>query len=418
MARTLARQVVRNATVFDSVAGQMRPNSTLVIEGERLALVTQEPVAVDDTAAVIDAGGRAVLPGLIDAHVHVVAASHDLVGLALQPPSLVAAESGQIMRSMLHRGFTTVRDAAGADYGLQEAQQRGLFEGPRLFIAGAPISQTGGHADMRPKGVKSREMFCSCAGLGLVGAIADGVGEVRRAVREQVRSGANHIKIMAGGGISSPTDPLEGTQFSMEELRAAVEEAEAANLYALAHAYSPRAVTRAVQAGVRSIEHGNLIDEATARVMREHGTYLVPTLSTYAALAAEGERLGWSAAMLDKLEMVKGRGLEAVRIARSEGVPVVFGTDLLGHMHGLQSGEFDLRTAAMPPLEALQSATIVPARLMRQEGQIGQLVAGAWADLLIVDGDPIQSLAMLTQPEQGIRLLMQGGRVVRSSLPH
>jgi len=409
------RTVVRNANVFDSVAGAMRPGSTLVIEGDRFVAVTQEPLQVDD-AQVIDAGGRAVLPGLIDAHVHVVAASHDLVSLALQPPSLVTAESGKIMREMLHRGFTTVRDAAGADYGLQEAVERGLFDGPRLFIAGAPISQTGGHADMRPKGVKSREMFCSCAGLGLIGAIADGVGEVRRAVREQVRSGANHIKIMAGGGISSPSDPLEGTQFSLEELRAAVEEAEAANLYALAHAYSPRAVTRAVQAGVRSIEHGNLIDEATARVMKTHGAYLVPTLSTYTALAEEGTHLGWSAGMLDKLQMVKDRGLDAVRIARAEGVPVVFGTDLLGHMHGRQSGEFDLRSAAMPPAEALQSATITAARLMRQEGRIGQLVAGAFADLLIVEGDPMSSLAMLAAPDSGMPFVMKGGRVYRNRL--
>lgn len=411
----MARTVVRNASVFDSVAAAMRPGSTIVIEDDRFVAVTQEPLQVDD-ATVIDAAGRAVLPGLIDAHVHVVAASHDLVGQALLPPSLITAESGKIMREMLDRGFTTVRDAAGADHGLQEAVARGLFDGPRLFIAGAPISQTGGHADMRPKGVTSREMFCSCAGLGLIGAIADGVGEVRRAVREQVRQGANQIKIMAGGGISSPSDPLEGTQFSLEELRAAVEEAEAANLYALAHAYSPRAVTRAVQAGVRSIEHGNLIDEATARIMKTHGAYLVPTLSTYTALADEGVRLGWSAAMLDKLQRVKDRGLDAVRLARAEGVPVVFGTDLLGHMHGRQSGEFDLRTAAMPPAEALQSATITAARLMRQEGQIGQIVAGAWADLLIVDGDPMAGLSMLTAPATGIRLLMQAGRVRRSSL--
>ena len=410
------RRVVRNANVFDSVTGALRPGSTIVIEGERIASVTQTPILVDD-AEVIDAAGAVVLPGLIDAHVHVVAASHDLVGLALQPPSLVAAESGRIMHALLHGGVATVRDAAGADFGLQEAVQRGLFEGPRLFIAGAPISQTGGHADMRPKGVKSREMFCSCAGLGLVGAIADGVGEVRRAVREQVRSGANHIKIMAGGGISSPTDPIDGTQFSVDELRAAVEEAEAANLYALAHAYSPRAVTRAVQAGVRSIEHGNLIDEATARVMKQHGAYLVPTLSTYAALADEGVRLGWSAAMLDKLKVVQDRGIEAVRLARAEGVPVVFGTDLLGHMHHRQPGEFDLRLQAMRPVEALQSATIVAARLMRQEGHIGQLVAGAFADLLVVDGDPTKSLEMLAKPDDGIRVLMQGGRVVLDRRP-
>ncbi len=405
------RLAIRNARLFDSERARFIDHATVVVEDDRIAAVTQESLAVDD-AAVIDAGGRALLPGLIDAHVHVVAASHDLVGLALQPPSLVGAEAGRIMRGMLRRGFTTVRDAAGADFGLQEAQARGLYEGPRLFIAGAPISQTGGHADMRPKGVRSREMFCSCAGLGLVGAIADGVGEVRRAVREQVRNGANQIKIMAGGGISSPTDPLEGTQFSIEELRAAVEEAEAANLYAMAHAYSPRAVTRAVQAGVRSIEHGNLIDEATAREMRRHGAFLVPTLSTYAALAAEGERLGWSPAMLEKLALVQDRGLAAVAIARAEGVPVVFGTDLLGHMHEQQNGEFALRERVMPPLEALQSATWTAAQLMRQEGRLGQVVAGAWADLLLVDGDPAQGLAMLADPDRGIRLLMQGGRLV------
>ena len=410
------RQVIRNANVFDSASGRLCPDSQIVIEGGRIAGVTSEPVQVDD-ARVIDAGGRAVLPGLIDAHVHVVAASHDLMNLALQPASLVSAQSSHILRDMLMRGFTTVRDAGGADFGLQEAVERGLFEGPRLFIAGSPISQTGGHADMRPKGVRSREMFCACAGLGLVGAIADGVGEVRRAVREQVRNGANQIKIMAGGGVSSPTDPIDGTQFSLDELRAACEEADAANLYTMAHAYSPRAVTRAVQAGVRSIEHGNLIDEATARVMKEHGAYLVPTLSTYVALADEGQRLGWSPAMLDKLRVVHARGIEAVKIARAEGVPVVFGTDLLGHMHGRQSGEFDLRLPAMTAVEALQSATVLAARLMRQEGQIGQLVAGAWADLLVVEGDPTRSLAMLAEPATGIRLLMQGGRIVRNSLP-
>ena len=409
------RQVVVNARLFDTASGTLRPHTTIVIEGERISAVTQEPLQVDG-AERIDAAGRVVLPGLIDAHVHVVAASHDLVGLARQPASLVGAQASQILREMLQRGFTTVRDAAGADFGLQEAVARGLYEGPRLFIAGHPISQTGGHADMRPKGVGGQGMFCSCAGLGLVGAIADGVGEVRRAVREQVRNGANHIKIMAGGGVSSPTDPIDGTQFSVEELRAAVEEAEAANLYALAHAYSPRAVTRAVQAGVRSIEHGNLIDEATARIMKTHGTYLVPTLSTYAALADEGQRLGWSQAMLDKLQSVQSRGLHAVKLARAEGVPVVFGTDLLGHMHARQSGEFMLRAAALSPVEVLQSATITAARLMGQEGSIGQIVAGAWADLLVMEGEPTQDLALLADPVRGIRLLMQAGRTVRSSL--
>jgi imidazolonepropionase-like amidohydrolase len=394
----------------------LRPHCKIVIEGETIAAVSDEPITVGDVALTIDAADRVVLPGLIDAHVHVVASSRDLSALALQPASLVAAQSSLILRDMLQRGFTTVRDVGGADHGLRQAVADGLFEGPRLFIAAAPVSQTGGHADMRPRGARQREFFCSCAGLGLIGAIADGVGEVRRAVREQVRQGADHIKIMAGGGIASPSDPLEGTQFSVEELRAACEEAEAANLYALAHAYSPRAVSRAVMAGVRSIEHGNLIDEATARLMKTHGAYLVPTLSTYAALADEGQRLGWSAAMLDKLAKVRSRGIESLAIAKAEGVPIVFGTDLLGHMHERQSGEFAIRSAAQTPVEVLQGATIEAARLMRQAGRLGQLVPGALADLLIVDGDPTRELSMLAEPERGIRLIVQAGRVCRDTL--
>ena len=405
------RQVIRNATVFDSVAGVLRPGSTIVIEGARFAAVTQETLEVHDVGRSIDAEGRVVLPGLIDAHTHLSATSHDLPGLALQPASLTGAESARLMAAMLRRGFTTVRDAAGADWGLQAAVERGLYEGPRLFISVMPITQTGGHADMRPRGVRG-EMYCSCAGLALLGAVADGVGEVRKAVREQVRQGANQIKIMAGGGVSSPTDPIDGTQFSMDELRAAVEEAEAANLYTLAHAYSPRAVTRAVQAGVRSIEHGNLIDEATAREMKRAGAYFVPTLATYAALAEEGARLGWSAAMLDKLAHVQSRGVQAVALAQAEGVPIVFGTDLLGHMHARQSTEFALRAAVQTPVQVLQSATIQAARLMQKEGQIGQITPGAWADLLVVDGDPTLDGTLLGDPARAIRMLVQGGRQV------
>jgi imidazolonepropionase-like amidohydrolase len=411
------RQVVRNARLFDSAAGVLRPGSTIVIEGDRIVAATQESIRVDDAAREIDAGGRVVLPGLIDCHVHVTAATHDFFALALQPASLTAAQSSHILRDMLRRGFTTVRDAAGADFGLQEALARGLYEGPRLFIANQPISQTGGHADMRPKGVRGEGLFCSCAGLAIAGAIADGVGEVRKAVREQIRNGANHIKIMAGGGVSSPTDPIDGTQFSMEELRAAVEEAEAANLYALAHAYSPRAVTRAVQAGVRSIEHGNLIDEATVREMKRAGAFFVPTLATYAALAEEGARLGWSASMLEKLARVQDQGVYAVKLAREEGVPIAFGTDLLGHMHPRQNTEFLLRMPAHSPVEVLQSATIVAARLLRQEGAIGQLVPGAYADLLIVDGEPTTDAGALADPARAIRLLMQGGRPIVDTLP-
>ena len=318
------------------------------------------------------------------------------------------------MREMLHRGFTTVRDAAGADFGLQEAQARGLYEGPRLFIAGLPISQTGGHADMRPQGVRGEGLFCSCAGLAIVGAIADGVGEVRRAVREQVRNGANHIKIMAGGGVSSPTDPIEGTQFSIEELRAACEEAEAANLYALAHAYSPRAVTRAVQAGVRRIEHGNLIDEATVREMKRAGAFFVPTLPPTRRSHTKARALAGAAdaGEVEERARPRHRGREA-RAGRRRA-------DRLRHRPaGPHARPPEPRVpaarAGAHPRAGAASATIHAARLMRQERHIGQIVPGAWADLLIVEGDPTRDASVLAEPQRAIRLLMQGGRTVRSS---
>jgi imidazolonepropionase-like amidohydrolase len=407
------RTAVINARVFDSAAGVLRDASTVVIESEIIVEVTSEPRTFTD-ANIIDAAGRIVLPGLIDAHVHVMAVTHDILRLSATPPSLITAQSKGVMEGMLQRGFTSVRDACGADFGLQEAVERGLLQGPRLFIAGWPITQTGGHADSRPKG--TREMFCTCAGLGLFGAIADGVGEVRRAVREQVRNGANQIKVMAGGGIASPTDPIDGTQYSMEELRAIVEEAQAANLYVMAHAYSPRAVTRAVQAGVRSIEHGNLIDEATARLMKQEGVWLVPTLATYAALDDEGQKLGWSASMMEKLARVRAKGIESIQIAKAHGVAMALGTDLLGAMHSRQSEEFTLRAGALSPVEILQSATISAARLMGQEGRIGSLTRGAFADLLIVEGDPTRVATVLSRPEVAIKLVMKAGKVVRHTL--
>ena len=407
------RTLITNCRPFDSARGTLGPLSTIVVEGEHIVENVAEPRQAEG-ATVIDAGGRVAVPGLIDAHVHVAAVSHDVWRMAATLPSLITAQTKPILEGMLMRGFTTVRDAAGADFGLQEAVRRGLFAGPRLYIANRPLTQTGGHADIRPLGVQ--ELVCTCAGLGLFGAIADGDAEVRRAVREQVRSGANQIKIMAGGGVASPTDPIDGTQYSLAELAAICEEAEAANTYVMAHAYSPRAITRAVRAGIRSIEHGNLLDADSAQVMKEEGAFLVPTLVTYAALGDDGVKLGWSASMLTKLERVRHRGVEAIAIAKAAGVPIAFGTDLLGHMHERQSGEFALRTAVQTPAEILQSATSVAAKLLRAEGQIGTLSAGALADVLLVDGDPTATVDLWADAASSIRLLMQGGRLVRNTL--
>ncbi|HYF61153.1 MAG TPA: amidohydrolase family protein [Burkholderiaceae bacterium] len=410
----MTRIAFRRATVFDSVSGTLRPDATVVVEGERIADVLYAETPVDD-AQIVDVAGRTLMPGLIDAHVHVTSTVPDFLKLAMMPASLIAAQSKDIMEGMLARGFTTVRDASGADHGLVEAVERGHFRGPRLFIAGQAISQTGGHGDVRPSGVRG-PMFCSCAGLGMLASIADGVPEVRRAAREQLRTGAHQIKVMAGGGVSSPTDPIDGTQYSVDELRAIVEEAEAANTYVMAHAYSPRAIERAMQAGIRSIEHGNLVDEASALAMRRAGAWLVPTLVTYDSLAREGARLGWPQAMLDKLERVRRAGIESLRIAKAAGVPIGFGTDLLGPMHDDQSNEFTIRAAAMSPVEVLQSATSVNARLLGREGELGVVARGALADLLVVDGDPTVDLALMQGQGARMPVVMKGGRFVRNRL--
>jgi len=407
------RIVFRNASLFDSRKGVLRRNATVVVEGGCIAHVAYQPAKIKD-ARVYDLKDKVLLPGLIDCHVHVTAVDHDVLRLTMQPPSLITALARDVLEGMLLRGFTTVRDAAGADFGLQEAVERGIFKGPRLFIAGWPLTQTGGHGDARPKG--ARTMFCTCAGLGLFGAVADGVAEVRRAAREQLRNGANHLKVMAGGGVMSPTDPIEGTQYSIEELRAICEEAEAANTYVMAHAYSPRSIERAVRAGVRSIEHGNLLDEKSARTMKECGAYLVPTLATYTALDEQAGTLKLPANQLEKLHRVRDRGIEAIRIAKAAGVPIAFGTDLLGSMQLRQSSEFALRLPAMTPVEILQSATSVAAELIGQSGKLGVIAPGASADLLVVEGDPTKDLAPLQAPERGLLAVMKAGRFYRNRL--
>lgn len=402
----MTQQILRNARIFDSMTGRVgEPATILVIDGKISAVMPAgSPVPAGES---VDLGGRIVLPGLIDCHVHVMAVHHDVWQLSMQPPSYITAQARHVLEGMLDRGFTTVRDAAGADYGVQLAIERGFLRGPRLFFAGAPLSQTGGHADIRPRGVQ--EFICTCAGLGLFPALADGVPEVRRAVREQLRSGANQIKIMAGGGVASPTDPIDGTQYSLEELTAACEEATAANTYVMAHAYSPRSITRAVQCGVRSIEHGNLLDEDSAKVMKTHGAFLVPTLATYAVLGEEGKRLMWSPEQLVKLDRVKDAGTQAIAIAKAHGVPIAFGTDLLGAMHPQQSIEWRLRSGVQTAVEILQSATSIAAKLLNQEGKLGVIAPGAHADLVVVNGDPTADITVLCDPANALAGVMKAG---------
>jgi imidazolonepropionase-like amidohydrolase len=403
-----SRVVFHNAAVLDAERGALLPDQSVVVEGERIVEVGPGRPGAGDGRA-IDARGRTLMPGLIDCHVHVTAATADLARLGEWSPYYVAARSAEILSGMLRRGFTTVRDAAGADWGLAAAVEEGYLVGPRIRFGGKALSQTGGHADMRPRGRTAEDVGACCPGMGIV---CDGVAEVRRAAREEIRRGAHHIKLMLSGGVASPTDRVDSTQFSEDEIRAAVQEAEAANLYVLGHAYTARAINRGLACGVRSIEHGNLLDESSLQLFRQHEAYYVPTLVTYSALADQGREHGLPEASYRKVFDVLEAGLRALEMAARAEVPIAFGTDLLGAMHAQQSREFALRAQVQPVAEIVRSATVVGARLLRLEGQVGVVAPGAYADLLLVDGNPLEDVHVLAEPDRHLRLVMQAGRVV------
>jgi imidazolonepropionase-like amidohydrolase len=400
--------LLENACLLDVEAGAIREGSSVLVDGERIAEVSDRPIVARDVQRV-DLAGRTLMPGLIDAHVHCAITTMNLAAMTSRPVTLVAHEAGRILGGMLRRGFTTVRDAGGADYGLAQAVERGLVLGPRLFYAGRVLSQTGGHGDLTPREDAPRLCACHIQSSGF-SHVADGVAAVRKAAREELRRGASHVKIMASGGVASPSDPIWNLQYSAEEMRAIVEEAEGWRTYAMAHAYTPEAIRRAVDAGVRTIEHGNLIDRATARHMQAKGAYLVPTLVTYFAIDELGRKLGFPAVSQAKVKDVLDQGLGSLEIAREAGLAMGFGTDLLGETHDQQSREFALRARVLPPAEVIRSATLVNAAILNKTGELGVIAPGALADLLVVDGDPLTNLSLLAEPEKHLAAVVKGGR--------
>lgn len=398
--------LLRNALLLDVATGEYTEGDLRCADG-RIA-ETGTGLRAPDGTRVLDVAGAHVVPGLIDAHVHVTASTADLGALRSMAPSYVTAHAARIMAGMLGRGFTTVRDISGADHGLADAQAEGLIRGPRLLFCGKGLSQTGGHADFRGRGEHLTDDHPCCAG---VGRIADGVDAVRVAARDELRKGAHHIKVMASGGVASPTDRIDSTQYSMDELRAAVEEAAAANRYVAAHAYTARAVNRALEAGVRSIEHGNLIDDTSVELFLRHDAYLVPTLVTYWALKEEGRAFGLPEDSWRKVDEVLDAGLAALERAARGGVRLAFGTDLLGGMHRHQSHEFRLRAEVQAPIDVLRAATSGAAELLGMTGELGTLDVGAHADLLVLDGDPVLDAAVLSDPKH-LRHVVQAGTIV------
>ncbi|HXC89605.1 MAG TPA: amidohydrolase family protein [Stellaceae bacterium] len=405
----MATIVFANCAVLDGTRAERREDHHVLVEGGVIREVADRPIR-SAAAETIDLNGATLMPGLIDAHVHVIAVDHVLARLSEQPASLVALRAARVLEGMLMRGFTTVRDAGGADGGLAQAVEDGLVRGPRVFPSGQALSQTGGHGDLRPRTRSTSVVACACCeGGAALARIADGVAECRRAARDELRKGATQIKIMASGGVASPYDPVWNLQYSEDEVRAIVEEARAWRTYVMAHAYTPEAIRRSVDFGVRSIEHGNLIDEATAAQVAGADAFVVPTLVTFDALHRFGRDLGFPEASLAKLGDVREAGLRSLEILQRARVRIGFGTDLLGAMHRHQAHEFAIRAEAMAPFDIVRSATTINAELLNRVGELGVVAPGACADLIVLDGDPLADISLLDGQGEHLTHIMKDG---------
>ena len=402
------------ANVLDVASLQFNTGQDVWVENGLIKSVGphQPDVFIASDTKVVKAEGKTLMPGLIDCHVHVIAAHLNLNITANQPNVFATLRALPIMKGMLMRGFTTVRDAGGGDWNLAEATRTDMTIGPRIFASGRALSQTGGHGDGRPRSDVIEPCSCSSR-VGTLARVVDGVDNVRLAVREEIMKGANQIKIMASGGVASPNDPIHYLGYSEAEIRAIVEEAEHAGTYVMAHAYTPKAIYRAVAYGVRSIEHGNLIDEETAQFMAEKNAYMVPTLITYEALANEGASLGLPAVSVAKIETVRSQGQKALEILAKAGVKMALGSDLLGESHRHQSEELRIRASILGNGAALQQATLNAAELLNMSGQLGVVQPGAIADLLLVNGNPLADISCLLGQGDHIEVIVKDGKLYK-----
>lgn len=406
--------LLTNTRLIDGTGAEPLEGAAILVEGEVIREVLPRWTGPPPGGAVVlDCRGQTLLPGLIDAHAHVTAVEANILEQRRRlAPSLIALRTARVLEEALTQGFTTLRDAGGADWGLREAVARGLVAGPRLLVSGAPLTQTGGHGDFRLRAERVPSDPC----LGMRTVIADGVDQVRRAVREELRQSADQIKVVAGGGVLSPGDPLEATQYSAVELHAAVEEAAAAGTYVAAHVYAPAGIAAAVAAGVRSIEHGSLLDEASAGALRTAGAFLVPTLATYELLWRHRQEVGLRTESVAKLERARAGGLLAVELAHRMGCRIASGSDLLGPFQAHRALELELKAEVMSPMEAICSATRVNAELLGLGDRLGTVEAGKWADLLVVDADPLRDVSALQRYRERLSLIMKGGVIHRNRL--
>lgn len=394
--------LITDVRVFDSASGELRDGPVHVVGGTVASVGAEAPADYD--GPVLDGAGGTVIPGLIDAHFHAYGFATDAHTLEARPLSYVALAAARRLGRALRRGFTTVRDVAGGDPGLAAAIDEGLLAAPRYLYTGPGLSQTGGHGD--PRAAEEPGGACGCGGINV--EVVDGIDALRVAVRDRFRRGAHAIKIMASGGVISPTDPIRPPQYSAEEVRAVTDEATRRGSYVAAHAYSPEAIQHAVGNGVRSVEHGNLMDPPTADLMAERGAVLVPTLAAYDTIDRLGAEFGVPKAARARNVEVLDAGRVAVEHARAAGVAIGFGTDLMGALETEQLVGLRLQTDVEGVVRTLQSVTRVNAALIGR-ADLGVVEPGAVADLVVLPGDVFAEPSLLWGEA---RTVVQGGAVV------
>jgi imidazolonepropionase-like amidohydrolase len=405
--------ILKNAVILNGTGADPIQRGTVVVEKERIKEVLEGgPGVLPAGALVVDCRGQTLLPGLIDAHVHICAVEADLTELKRRSyPSVTVVRTLKVLEDCLAQGFTTVRDMGGADPGFRLALEQGLVPGPRIQVAGKGLSQTGGHGDGR---LPTESWSPISYPLGMGGTIADGVDACRRAAREQLRQGVDFIKVMAGGGCMSPADEIDATQYSLEELRAVVWEAQSAGKYVAAHCYSDQSILNCVAAGIRTIEHGNLATEKAARAIKEAGAYLVPTIVTYETMVEMGVELGVPDIYLRKMLQARDHGMHALEAAWSAGCTIGSGSDCLGPMQLFKGRELEIQARVMGSMGAIVAATKTNAQILRREKDLGTIEAGKLADLILVDGDPLADIKLFQNFREKITLIVLGGRFYKN----
>ncbi len=406
--------LLKNATIFDGENEELIENGYVLVEDDTIRETGVGDCSMS-TDIVIDCGDRFLMPGLIDNHFHAYSATFDMQWLDRMPKPLLIAYAARHLNDALQRGFTTVRDLGGGDIGLHLAIEERLIDGPRFFYGGKALSQTGGHGDMRQP---HHEEPCNCAYSGVICQVVDGPDQVRKAAREELRRGADHIKMFISGGVASPSDPMWMAQFHNEELLAAVTEARSRKKYVIAHCHTDEGAKRCVETGIRSIDHATDISTETAKLIANSGeTYTVPTLAVVKQITDFRENTGIQPENLEKMHGVLDLMLASIQNCRRAGVKIGLGTDIFGtEYHDLQASEFRYRAEVDKPIDILRSATSINAEIMQRKGELGVIAAEAKADLIVLDESPLKNIAIFEKYRTSIPVILRGGQLIRQTL--